>query len=101
MYEFLLACYFRIGNAHAVCYSGFQFAQLEMSKQMRPLRTILSYDALFTEAVVAHLIPTFRFSRAKQEIIWKFGNIITPTVDGATQPMVLLKAEKIVTPCAA
>ena len=99
--SFLLASYFRIRNAYEVCYSGFVFAQLEMSKQMQPLRTLLSYDALFTETLLVHLIPTFRFSRAKQEIIWKFGNVISPTVDGITQPMMPLMVEKIATSCAA
>jgi len=46
---------------------GFKFAQLEI------------------KAVLAQLIPAFRFSPSeKHEIVWRFGAIVTPSIKGST-----------------
>ena len=49
------------------------------------------------EVVMAHLIPAFRFSRSKKEILWRFGNVSSPTIRAASsvKPVMPLIVEKI------
>jgi hypothetical protein len=35
---------------------------------------------LFAEVVLSQIIPAFRFAPSKEEIVWRFGIISTPTV---------------------
>ncbi|KAI0262732.1 cytochrome P450 [Gloeopeniophorella convolvens] len=44
---------------------GFKFSQLEM------------------KVVLSQLIPTFKFEPSKQEITWRFGNIVSPSLKGS------------------
>ncbi|KAI0057729.1 cytochrome P450 [Artomyces pyxidatus] len=58
---------------------GFKFSQLEM------------------KVALSQLIRSFRFSPAKQEVVWRFGGITTPSVKGATAlaPKLPLVVEKL------
>ncbi|KAI0058967.1 cytochrome P450 [Artomyces pyxidatus] len=58
---------------------GFKFSQLEM------------------KVALSQLITTFRFSPSKEELVWRFGSIVTPSVKGSnslrpTLPIVIEKA---------
>ncbi|KAI0051370.1 cytochrome P450 [Auriscalpium vulgare] len=58
---------------------GFKFAQLEM------------------KVALSQLIPHLRFSLSKQEVVWRFGSIVTPTVKESTsfKPQMPLLVEQI------
>ncbi|KAI0057340.1 cytochrome P450 [Artomyces pyxidatus] len=58
---------------------GFKFSQLEM------------------KVALSQLIRTFRFSPAKQEVVWRFGGITTPSVKGSTAigPRLPMIVEKV------
>jgi hypothetical protein len=47
-------------------YRGVKFAELEM------------------KTVLATLIPAFRFAPSKQKVIWRFGLVVTPSVEGSS-----------------
>jgi hypothetical protein len=49
-------------------------------------RVRVEADPIFgAEVALSQLIPTFRFEPSeKQEVVWRFGAIVTPSVKGST-----------------
>jgi len=54
---------------------------------------------LLAEVVMAHIIPALRFTPTKREIIWRFGNVASPTVEGAAslKPVMPVMVERVMT----
>ena len=56
-----------------------------MSTSFYALFSILRAERIPSETTLAMLLPAFRFSLPKeQEIVWRFGPTLTPSVKGGT-----------------
>ena len=52
------------------------------------MRCEASYNSdfsLYLEVVLSQIIPAFRFAPAETDIIWRFGVVSTPSVEGSVE----------------
>ncbi|KAH9979519.1 cytochrome P450 [Lactifluus volemus] len=45
----------------------------------------LKFSQLEMKVVLSQIVPVFRFSPSKDEIVWRFGNLSTPSVQGSVK----------------
>jgi hypothetical protein len=71
-------------NFDKIYYSGFKFSQLEMSKPMIQICSMLliSSSLEIAEVVLLMLIESFRFYPSKKEVFWRMTGITSPVVIG-------------------
>jgi hypothetical protein len=90
-----------LNKADIVFDSGFKFSQLEMSKLFycNSEAQDLANLTLFSEVVLSQIVSAFRFAPSKEEIVWRFGNLTSPSVKGSvksfspTLPVVVSRLE--------